>query len=477
MNALPEPMIPEMPGLSPGHHAQAPGHFHDVSQYCASDHSSFSKERDTLAEVATTPSLLNLAADYEHLKQSDHVELRTSQPGGRMSPLHVIQLLIRDFDVKSCNEKEEAAAQKLLAADVPLDNIDLDRMTCKRLCDEYFQKVNYWLPILSQERWMKEFEKAQSTNFQGNTMSEAVIFLTLALGAASTVDDPVNVAGQICGRKYFLRGLSTLGRNGIFTANLQTIQCKFFVSLYCLFALQPRPAAVAISEAAHLCEYLREYPSRRVLEGEDRDYHLRAFWCCAMLEGEIKVHLRGRRSGISQSLNLNRDWPQLAVDRQSLFFLAESQIRQMKQDIDCDLRAGPEFIFKPLLMKEHFNQLDQWYKILPEELMFNAEKAQDLFDDRKAFLRMQYHCARTSIATSAIFGSKDSERGFGSVTEETLFQHDQERNMYAQRYVNSAIQVLLGAPEQLFRRTIMTYLICEASRYKASHCHASPNSP
>jgi hypothetical protein len=38
---------------------------------------------------------------------------------------------------------------------------------------------------------------------------------------------------------------------------------------------------------------------------------------------------------------------------------------------------------------------------------------------------------------------------------------DDERLMHIKRFVNCAIQVCQGAPEQLFQRTIMTYLICE----------------
>lgn len=160
-----------------------------------------------------------------------------------------------------------------------------------------------------------------------------------------------------------------------------------------------------------------------------------------------------------------------------MFFLAETQIRQIQTIIDTDLCMGSvppagfspwvwltnlidhrnELRFKPLSMREHQSQLENWHKILPKELNFDITEAHDLFEDRKAFLRMQYHCAQTLLAWPAVFALFEANE-----TEADELLRHAERVVMVKRFLGSMLQVLQGAPEQLFRTTIMTWLICEA---------------
>jgi hypothetical protein len=187
-----------------------------------------------------------------------------------------------------------------------------------------------------------------------------------------------------------------------FAHSLKVGQCKFLIALYCLCALQPSPAAVAISEASHQC-LLRKHMTFSTYHDSDQEYYLRAFWCCSVLEGEVVINLKSRKPGIAEDLNLKTDWPSLVDDQQSMFFLAETQSRQIQTNIDSDFCAGSQLHDRRLFIQVHQHQLPNWHSILPKELIFSIDQADNLFEDRKCFLRMQYHCTQTLVTWPSVF--------------------------------------------------------------------------
>jgi hypothetical protein len=108
-------------------------------------------------------------------------------------------------------------------------------------------------------------------------------------------------------------------------------------------------------------------------------------------------------------------------------------------------------------MAELQGQLENWHQILPKELSFSITEIHDLFDDRKSFLRMQYHCAQTLLAWPTVFALLEANE----IEAEELVR-DADLLKPVTRFVSSVIQTLEGAHEQLYRKTIVTWLICEA---------------
>jgi hypothetical protein len=72
----------------------------------------------------------------------------------------------------------------------------------------------------------EDFRKAQRSSFHEESLTEAVILLTLALGAAASTES----SGDFPGHEYFLVAVAILGKSGAFTMALDVVQCKFLVS-------------------------------------------------------------------------------------------------------------------------------------------------------------------------------------------------------------------------------------------------------
>ena len=142
-----------------------------------------------------------------------------------------------------------------------------------------------------------------------------------------------------------------------------------------------------------------------------------------------------------------------------MFFLAETRIRQIQSDLSSDFivreEISPE---KPIISSAHQSRLETWHSILPTELKFGTDDANDLFDERKAFLRMQYHCVQTLCGWPIIVALLEMENN--TFLERVLEKND--RKMGIKRFMRSSVLIIEGADEQMARRNVFTWLVSEA---------------
>ena len=145
----------------------------------------------------------------------------------------IFEILAKSDSPYSCYEAEDTQSSILFGTDGTRrmypsgpQALVVDRLTCRRLRDRFFQTVVSWLPIISPESWLEHFHIAQACQFRNDNLSVGLVYLTFALGMAGQVED----AGELPGAEFFRKGVEILGREGSFRTELKITQCKFLVA-------------------------------------------------------------------------------------------------------------------------------------------------------------------------------------------------------------------------------------------------------
>ncbi|PGG96184.1 hypothetical protein AJ80_09865 [Polytolypa hystricis UAMH7299] len=351
--------------------------------------------------------------------------------------------LSKSYDFEECCRAEEEASRHFLNhswADNPVD-----RNTCKQLSDEYFQKVNTWFPILSRDGWVREYRAAS----QGDDLSSAIILLTLALGAISA--SPLTHDEPLPGYEYFMKACATMGHDAL-RPSLQALR------LYFLYAMQPILAVNAISDAANMAWLLWRYQAwKSGRDDDDFDAYLRVFWSCAVLEEEMALHVRRHTTGIDLELNLEKHLPNVTNDSPSGFFLAEIQIRRLSARLLTDVFQSQSWTERLIVVGALKLQREDYHNILPSTISFPTDSAEELFDDQKCFLRMQFHCFSIGAGWPTILSVLED-----SDDENSRKLDHPSQSVLIKDFFTAMVLLLKAAPQQLRSRGPCTWLACEA---------------
>ncbi|PGG94908.1 hypothetical protein AJ80_10099 [Polytolypa hystricis UAMH7299] len=298
--------------------------------------------------------------------------------------------------------------------------------------------------------WVREYRTA---NTEGDGLSRAIILLTLALGAISASSLPNDEPPP--GYGYFMKACAVMDHSAL-CPSLQAVRCRFLKTLYFLYTMQPLLASNAIADASNMAWLMWRYQAWKS-EGDDGfDACLRIFWSCSVLEEEIAIHIRRHTTGIYQDLNLEKHIPDVANESPSGFFLAETQLRLLMARLLADLFKRQRWTEKPIITNELKLQLEEFHKILPSSISFPTSNAEELFGEQKCYLRMQYHCFSIAAGWPTILtmledSDKESSRKLEHSSQYVLIKE----------FFAALILLLKTAPEQLWRRGPLTWVICE----------------
>ncbi|KAH8427494.1 putative C6 transcription factor [Aspergillus melleus] len=304
-------------------------------------------------------------------------------------------------------------------------------------------RVHIWYPILPSE-YSDEYFRLLS----GCLLPSSETCLALLVAAIGLVIEENEASSST---PYFETALASLP-NIVSECSVRSVQCLMLISLYYSCLLKPCQAHDYCLIASSKIQTI----FKSGLEGDDPnivEQTRRAYWAALLLENELAAQFDAPRSGIwcldehvplplcqqvwqfppeSTSSGTAAPVPpggaactDTGGEKTRSYFLAEIAMRRMlhRCNTAVQLTATGKYVYAPNIALELENQLEEWYRYLPEINRFEkGDVSQPLglinipSCPLSNFLRVQYYCCRLSIFWPAVYHAMQD----GSVSNSLL---------------------------------------------------------
>ncbi|CEJ59673.1 hypothetical protein PMG11_08286 [Penicillium brasilianum] len=308
----------------------------------------------------------------------------------------------------------------------------IDLWKASILLNAFRKQIHTWYPILHAD-FIREFLQAMTLSFP-MSITSCVTLLVLAIGCVMECNSVVDAMRNRPEAPYIEAAMKMLPC-AFAHSGPRSAQCLLLFAIYHLCYGQPFQAYDFVAMASFK---LQNYIINELNADSDatRISILKScFWSALLIESEILVQLDLVDSGIrtmtsfvpvpTSSGNWTGDLSQLfessaPSDSNSEFYLessdlsyfvAEIAMRKMLQRCTWSTSrlAQGNHVYAPIVAAELERQLDEWLRLLPQQLSFRCSPAirshlrRDSGSAHVEFLRTQYYAFKASIYWPAVY--------------------------------------------------------------------------